>query len=226
MKAIGDGKSLSHPETTHQHTESNGLLEPTQTTPLGRKHGDKAAPVHYRDVITATRFYFLFWSVIFGSCIAFFDTTLMASSHPVITSYFNASNSASWLSTVFYLTSTVFNPIYGSVSDTVGRRSCLLFAVVVFFGSTVWCGFAGNIGSFIAARALTGLGAGGVVAMASILTSDIVKIEYRGIYQSYFNLVSLNAVLLPVVDSVIESDMSIGIWHRTWARRGHGGYLV
>ena len=29
-----------------------------------------------------------------------------------------------------------------------------------------------------------------MIALGGILTSDIVKIEYRGIYQSYFNLVS------------------------------------
>ncbi|OAP57237.1 hypothetical protein AYL99_07975 [Fonsecaea erecta] len=58
----------------------------------------------------------------------------------------------------------------------------------MFFASTLWCGAAGSISSFIAARAVSGLGAGGVVALGGILTSDIVKIEYRGIYQSYFNL--------------------------------------
>jgi MFS family permease len=205
MESIDDRKSLPSNDPAHQ--QSHGVLQSTETTNLISKRIKKPAPVHYRDVITATRFKFLFWSVIFGSCIAFFDTTLMASSHPVITSYFNASNSASWLSTVFYLTSTVFNPIYGSVSDTIGRRSCLLFAVVVFFGSTLWCGFAGNIGSFIAARALTGLGAGGVIAMASILTSDIVKIEYRGIYQSYFNLVSRDSSL-PMVSTVLQSNVN------------------
>ncbi|KAK6383072.1 hypothetical protein LTS17_003742 [Exophiala oligosperma] len=112
----------------------------------------------------------------------------MASAHPVITSYFHASNAASWLSTVFYLSSTVFQPLYGRVSDTIGRRPVVFFAASMFLASTAWCGFAGTIGSFIAARAVCGLGAGGVMSMSSILTSDVVKIEYRGIYQSYFNM--------------------------------------
>jgi len=45
-----------------------------------------------------------------------------------------------------------------------------------------------SIGSFIAARAACGLGARGVIAMSGIITSDIVKLEYRGIYQSYLNM--------------------------------------
>ncbi|OAL34718.1 hypothetical protein AYO20_05913 [Fonsecaea nubica] len=169
--------------------EDHTGAQPTETTSLlAHRNRPSRSDVHYRDCISGPRFHFLFWSIIFGCSIAFFDTTLMASSHPVITSYFEASNAASWLSTVFYLTSTVFQPVYGRVSDTIGRRPALLFAIIMFFASTLWCGAAGSIGSFIAARAVSGLGAGGVIALGGILTSDIVKIEYRGIYQSYFNL--------------------------------------
>jgi MFS family permease len=147
----------------------------------------KAKPAHYRNV-SGPRFKYLFTSIILGNTIAFFDSTLMASSHPVITSYFDASNSASWLSTVFYLTSTVSQPLYGRTSDTLGRRPVYLFASVLFLLSTAWCALAGSIGSFIAARAVCGIGAGGVMSVANVILSDVVKIEYRGIYQSYYNL--------------------------------------
>jgi MFS family permease len=43
--------------------------------------------------------------------------------------------------------------------------------------------------SFILARAVCGLGAGGMLAMGSIITSDLVPIEIRGVYQSYINIV-------------------------------------
>ena len=160
-------------------TERSALLSKKTLEPLPEKN------VHYRN-IDGTHFRILFASIIFGNTIAFFDTTLMASSHPVITSYFHSSNSASWLSTVFYLTSTVSQPLYGRISDTWGRRPVYVFAAVMFFLSTAWCALARDIGEFIAARAVCGLGAGGVMAVSNIITSDIVKIEYRGIYQSYY----------------------------------------
>ncbi|EXJ91905.1 hypothetical protein A1O3_00455 [Capronia epimyces CBS 606.96] len=181
--------SLGEPglEEHHAHppTETTGLLARPHDSSNGAS--EKPANVHYRN-ISGPRFFFLFGSITFGSTIAFFDSTLMASAHPVITSYFHASNAASWVSTVFYLTSTVFQPLYGRLSDTIGRRPVYLVAIVLFFASTVWCGAAADIGSFIAARAACGLGAGGVIALSGILTSDVVKIEYRGIYQSYFNM--------------------------------------
>ncbi|KAL4872555.1 hypothetical protein BDV12DRAFT_161772 [Aspergillus spectabilis] len=138
--------------------------------------------------VSPTRFWLIFGGVQLGYVIGFFDATLMASSHPVITSHFHASNSASWLSTAFLLTSTAFLPLFGRVSDTFGRKPVYLFSIAVFFVTTAWCAAARSIGSFIAARAFCGLGAGGVFSMGMILSSDLVRIEYRGIYQSYINL--------------------------------------
>ncbi|KAJ5893636.1 major facilitator superfamily-domain-containing protein [Penicillium taxi] len=138
--------------------------------------------------VTPTRFWLIFAGVMMGYAIGFFDSTLMASSHPVITSYFHTSNAASWLSTAFLLTSTAFLPLFGRISDTFGRKPVYLFSIVVFFFTTAWCGLAQSIGSFIAARAVCGLGAGGVFSMGMIISSDLVRIEYRGVYQSYINM--------------------------------------
>lgn len=138
--------------------------------------------------VSPTRFWLIFSGVLLGYVIGFFDSTLMASSHPVITSYFHAANSASWLSTAFLLTSTAFMPIFGRISDAFGRKPVYLFSIFMFFVTTAWCGLAQSIGSFIAARAFCGLGAGGVFSMGQIISSDLVRLEYRGVYQSYVNL--------------------------------------
>ena len=138
--------------------------------------------------VSPARFWLIFAGVLLGYVIGFFDSTLMASSHPVITSYFQAANSASWLSTAFLLTSTAFLPLFGRISDAFGRKPVYLFSIAMFFLTTAWCGLARSIGSFIAARAFCGLGAGGVFSMGQIISSDLVRIEYRGVYQSYINL--------------------------------------
>ncbi|KAI4628395.1 hypothetical protein J4E80_002534, partial [Alternaria sp. BMP 0032] len=134
------------------------------------------------------RFRFVFGGILLGYFVAMFDSTLMASSHPVITSYFHASNSASWLSTAFLLTSTSLQPLMGRLSDTLGRRPLYLAGLVVLAATTAWCSFAQTIGSFIAARAFCGIGAAGVLSMGNIMTNDLVSIEVRGTYQAYINL--------------------------------------
>ncbi|OKL57937.1 hypothetical protein UA08_06520 [Talaromyces atroroseus] len=144
---------------------------------------------HHFVNVTPSQFWWIFGGIEVGYLIGFFDSTFMASSHPVITSDFHASNSASWLSTAFLLTSTALLPLFGRISDVVGRRPVYLFSIAVFFVTTAWCALAQSIGSFIVARAFCGLGAGGVFSMGMIICSDIVRLEYRGVYQSGINMI-------------------------------------
>ncbi|TAQ91579.1 hypothetical protein B7494_g51 [Chlorociboria aeruginascens] len=139
--------------------------------------------------VSVAKFWLIFANVLACYFVACFDSTIMVSSHPVITSYFHSSNSASWLSTAFLLTSTAFQPLFGRLSDTVGRKSPYVFTITIFLLSTLWCGLAQSMTSFILARALCGLGAGGMMSLGSIITSDLVPIEIRGAYQSYINIV-------------------------------------
>ncbi|GAW14598.1 hypothetical protein ANO14919_040010 [Xylariales sp. No.14919] len=135
------------------------------------------------------RFRVVFAGIMLTYFIANFDSTIMASSHPVITSHFQASNMASWLTTAFLLTATAFQPLMGRLSDTVGRKPLYVATMVVFAGATAWCALAQSIESFIAARAVCGLGAGGMMTLGAIAISDCVPIEIRGIYQSVINVV-------------------------------------
>ncbi|TEY79609.1 hypothetical protein BOTCAL_0043g00130 [Botryotinia calthae] len=135
------------------------------------------------------RFWLIFGGVLLTYTLSSFDSTIKVSSHPVITSYFHASNSASWLSTAFLLTSTSFQPIFGRLSDAMGRKPPYIFSMILFLVSTIWCALAQSMTSFIIARAVCGLGAGGVMSKGSIITSDLIPIEIRGAYQSYLNIV-------------------------------------
>ncbi|PSN61848.1 MFS general substrate transporter [Corynespora cassiicola Philippines] len=177
---LGKRRSYSHSHWLAPDEDAAGLPEPEE-------------PAQFQDNgllsgISRTKFRCIFGGIVLGYFIAMFDSTLMASSHPVITSYFNASNSASWLSTAFLLTSTSLQPLFGRVSDTIGRRPLYLAGLVFLAATTGWCALAQSIGSFIAARAFCGLGAGGVLAMGNIMTNDLVSIEVRGTYQAYINL--------------------------------------
>jgi MFS family permease len=170
--------------STHWLVSENEDLGEQQEQSEGTASGNSQYIGNY----TKAQFWFLYGPVLLQYFVATFDSTLMASSHPVITSYFHSSNSASWLSTAFMLTSTAFQPLFGRISDTIGRRPLYMFALIMFIATTAWCALAQSMTSFIIARAFCGLGAGGVMAMGSIMTNDLVKIEYRGTYQAYINI--------------------------------------
>ncbi|RDL30719.1 uncharacterized protein BP5553_10064 [Venustampulla echinocandica] len=139
--------------------------------------------------LSVARFWVIFAGVLTTYFVACFDSTIMVSSHPIITSHFHSSNSASWLSTAFLLTSTAFQPLFGRLSDTIGRKPPYVLSLAVFLGATIWCALAQSMLSFIMARAMCGFGAGGMITLGSIITSDIVPIEIRGTYQSYINII-------------------------------------
>lgn len=174
--------------------------KPTETSPLLRPRAFSKAtseasvapstlspPTPFLNNVSPTRFWFIFSQVLLAYFIASFDGTIMASSHPVITSYFHASNSASWLSTAFLLTSSAFQPLMGRLSDSLGRKPLFVGCMYIFTIATVGCAVANSIETFILARAACGIGAGGVSALGSIIVSDLVPIENRGTYQSYIN---------------------------------------
>lgn len=52
--------------------------------------------------------------------------------------------------------------IDGRISDVFGRKSALLFASSVFFIGSLLCGAATNLWALVIARAIAGIGGGGI----------------------------------------------------------------
>ncbi|KAK9382319.1 major facilitator superfamily domain-containing protein [Kockiozyma suomiensis] len=115
------------------------------------------------------------------------DSSCTASTYALIGSEFNAVNNVSWISTSYLISSTAFQPLYGRFSDIVGRRICFLFAISVFFIGTLGCSMATSLMTLNIARAVTGIGGGGLVTLGTIILSDMVPFRLRGIYQSALN---------------------------------------
>ncbi|KAI1141746.1 MFS general substrate transporter [Hypoxylon sp. FL0543] len=116
-----------------------------------------------------------------------FDGTITASTYAVISSDFNAANSASWLTTSYLITSTAFQPLYGRVSDIFGRRICFFISTVTFAIGCLGCGLANDVVFLDCMRALAGFGGGGLMTMATIVNSDMIPFRKRGMYQALQN---------------------------------------
>ncbi|KAI0446124.1 major facilitator superfamily domain-containing protein [Xylaria telfairii] len=117
------------------------------------------------------------------------DNTLTIATYGKIGSDLEALNSTSWVATSFMLTTTTFQPLYGKLSDLFGRKSCLLFAYVLFGLGCLGCGVARDIVELCIARAVTGAGGGGVNALASIIITEFVPLRDRGVWQAFFTAI-------------------------------------
>ncbi|KAF2639382.1 MFS general substrate transporter [Massarina eburnea CBS 473.64] len=115
------------------------------------------------------------------------DSTITASTYAVISSEFDAANTASWLTTAYLVTATSFQPLYGRFSDIFGRRICFFVSTITFAAGCLGCGLAGSMTVANVMRALTGFGGGGLMTMATIVNSDMIPFRKRGMYQALQN---------------------------------------
>lgn len=134
-----------------------------------------------------------------------FDSTITAATYAVISSDFDAANTASWLTTSYLVTCTAFQPLYGRFSDIFGRRICFFVATTTFAIGCLGCGLATNVVVLNLMRALTGFGGGGLMTMgtytiahrdtltdrkvATIINSDMIPFRRRGMFQALQNSV-------------------------------------
>ncbi|KAF8834483.1 vacuolar amino acid permease [Paxillus ammoniavirescens] len=127
------------------------------------------------------------WCATFLSAL---NTTLVATLLPSISSEFNASNQASWLGTSYLLAICTFTPLYGRLSDVMGRRNANQLAVSVAAMGTLLCGCSRSMNMLIFARFLAGIGGGGLSSTCSIIMSDMYSIRSRGLTQGVGNVFS------------------------------------
>ncbi|KAI9784048.1 MAG: hypothetical protein M1816_001079 [Peltula sp. TS41687] len=117
------------------------------------------------------------------------DQTIVVSTYGKIGSEMRALNNTSWIATAYFLTQTSFQPLYGKLSDIFGRKTALLFSFGIFGLGSLFCGLARSMAELITARALAGIGGGGLTTLAAIVLSDVIPLRDRGTWQGYSNLV-------------------------------------
>jgi len=141
--------------------------------------------------------------------LAAIDQTVVVPAVPAIAADLHGFNHLAWIVSAYLLTSTSATPIYGRLSDIYGRRALLLPAIVVFVIASVLCGFAQTLWQLILARALQGIGGGGLMAMAQAAIADVVAPRERGKYQAYMaGTWGVASVAGPILGGWMTDDLS------------------
>ncbi|GLW33530.1 MDR family MFS transporter [Actinoplanes regularis] len=138
--------------------------------------------------------------------LAALDQTVMSASIKTIADDLGGLSLQAWVTTAFLITSTVTTPLYGKLSDVYGRRPMFAVAITVFVIGSLACVFATTIYQLAAFRAVQGLGAGGLLAVSSAITGDLVPPRERARFQGYTMLAWLAASLIgPLVGGLFAS---------------------
>lgn len=137
------------------------------------------------------------------------DNTIVGTAMPTIAGQFNAFGLYAWVSTSYAVTSTIATLLLGKLSDLYGRRRLLLFTIALFLFASLLCGAAQSMPQLIAARALQGIGGGGIWGLTFATVGDIVPPRERGKYFGLFSSMwGIAAVLGPLVGGLIVDNVS------------------
>jgi EmrB/QacA subfamily drug resistance transporter len=132
------------------------------------------------------------------------EQTIVAPALPTIGRALADVENLSWVVTAYLLACTAMTPLFGKLSDIYGRRRMMLVAIVIFLAGSAACALAPNMPALIAARALQGIGGGGILPLAHTIIGDMVTPRERARYQSYTSIMFMIASISgPVLGGVL-----------------------
>ena len=147
----------------------------------------------------------------FGIFLGALDSTIIATLSAPIASEFNSLSLLSWLATAYLISNAATQPIAGRLTDIFGRRLGLILSNVLFATGNLVCGLSTNHSSMIIGRIIAGVGGGGLISIATFLTSDLTPLRKRGIMQGIANLwYGAGAMLGAVVGGLFQDRTVIG----------------
>ncbi|MEL6983192.1 MAG: MFS transporter, partial [Actinomycetota bacterium] len=127
------------------------------------------------------------------------EQSVVATALPTMAGELGGANRLAWVVSAYLLTSTIVTPLYGKMSDLYGRRIVYQTAIAVFLVGSVLCALAQTMNQLVAARAVQGLGGGGLMSLAFVIIGDVVSPRERGRYIGAFTAVfTVSAVTGPL----------------------------
>ncbi|MFJ9414492.1 MFS transporter [Streptomyces sp. NPDC101227] len=111
--------------------------------------------------------------------LAALDSTIIATAIPQIVGDLGGFAVFSWLFSGYLLAVTVTLPVYGKLSDTLGRKPILIAGIALFLIGSLACAAAWNMASLIAFRVLQGLGGGALQGTVQTIAADLYPMKER-----------------------------------------------
>ena len=123
--------------------------------------------------------------ILLAMMLAALDAVMVATALPTIAADLGDIDNMSWVITANLLAATAATPLYGKLSDIHGRRTMMMIAIGIYTAGSVACAFAPSMLALIFARALQGLGGGGLMPLAQTIIGDVASPRERPRYQAY-----------------------------------------
>lgn len=169
----------------------------------------RVAPIGELSSLSRRRVLFIFSGLMLGLFLAALDQTIIATALPTIARDLGDLDQVPWVATSYLVASTVSVPLYGKVGDLLGRKGVFQAAILIFVGGSIACGASQTMFQLIFARALQGIGGGGLLTLAQSILGDLASPRERGRYLALFGAVWATASIVgPSVGGFLTEEVS------------------
>lgn len=150
------------------------------------------------------RFLALFPSIVCPMFMGMIGETIVATALPVIAASLGGVELIAWVVVVYLICIAITAPVYGRLGDAFGRRRMMVVALSISLIGSVLCALSKSIEILIAARAIQGIGAGGLISLAHALIGQSVHPRDRVRFHGYITAIGFGASALgPLVGGLL-----------------------
>jgi EmrB/QacA subfamily drug resistance transporter len=148
-------------------------------------------------------------AVMLSIFLAAMESTVVATAMPRVVGSLGGLEMYSWVFSGFLLTSTVTMPLWGRLSDLLGRRRVLLVGLTIFLTGSALSGLSQTMVQLIAFRMVQGLGAGSLITIGMTIVGELFGLQGRARMQGYVSGVwGLAALCGPLVGGLLTDHVS------------------
>ncbi|HJF19156.1 MAG TPA: MFS transporter [Enterococcus columbae] len=139
------------------------------------------------------------------------EGTIVTTAMPTIVGSLHGIELMNWVFSIYLLTSAMLTPIYGKLTDKIGRKPVFMVGTLLFIIGSALCGLSFNMHTLILSRALQGMGAGALMPVSLTLLADLYPIEKRTKVMGYNSTMwGIASVIGPLAGGLIVDTIG---WH-------------
>lgn len=121
-----------------------------------------------------------------------------------------------WIVTAMGLAATATSPVWGRVADSTDKKTLMLVCLGIFGLASIGCALAQDSLQLIIARAVQGIGVGGIQTLVLVVIAALLppreRVKYNGVYSA---VVAVATVSGPLVGGILTDAPGLG-WRYTY----------